>query len=109
MGSHINWDEMLAGLEQQRTAIADELADVDAVIDTVRLRAGNGGAAKPRATAPKKKSAPKAVKANGGQGGRIDDATLAPIRKQYEGGVDIDAIAKTSGRSRDLIYYYAKS
>lgn len=38
--SAINWPAMLASLEQQRAALDDERADIDAVIETVRRRAG---------------------------------------------------------------------
>jgi len=100
----VDWPGMLAQLEQQRNALDAERQDIDAVIETVRRPARTiRGPAKPRA-----------AKVNGktdrhGQGGKIDDAILAPIRKQYEAGATVDAIAKSSGRSVDLIYYYAKS
>lgn len=111
--TRIDWDVMLAGLEQQRTGLAQELADVDAVIATVRQRAAPSvrvaDITTPRGNGTKGKRAAKSKTDRHGQGGKIDDAVLAPMRKQYEAGVAVDAIAKGSGRSIDVIYYYAKS
>lgn len=103
--SRIDWNEMLTGLEKQRSGIAQELADVDAVIETVRQRAAPkvsvAALQRPRAK-PSKNGAPKQ-----GQGIKVDPATLAPLREQYERGVPVAVIAKKVGKTASTIYGYA--
>lgn len=94
---------MLAQLEQQRTALDAERQDIDAVIETVRRRAGLVvPAALPPARAAKKAQRPTA---NGKRG--ADPKTLASIRKQYEAGVPIAKIPEARGHSGNWIYQLA--
>lgn len=108
MGS-IDWDTMLAGLQDQRTGLAQELADVDAVIDAVRQRAAPKVAiADLRQTRSNgtKKTAP-AGKAKRRVG--LTDDQLATLKTQYAHGTDVAAIAARLQISTANLYYYVKS
>lgn len=109
--SRIDWDTMLAGLEQQRTGLEQELADVDAVIDAVKQRTRTPLSLRPaRATAAKKPAknghAKKATPANG----IADRDTLkAQAKVLYEKGEVIEEIAKAVGKSSVTVYGWASA
>jgi len=103
--SRINWDEMLAGLERQRISAAEELADIDAVIDTVRQRA----APKVRVAEllkPKPAAHKNGAKPSRASSAETDQAKLQ-AKKRYERGDSTNDIAKQSGRSVQTIYGWA--
>jgi hypothetical protein len=105
--NRIDWDTMLAGLEQQRTGLEQELADVDAVIDAVRRRS----APKVRIADVSKGTLParKAAK-NGKRDGRstLTDAQLKAMREQFERGDSAEAIGKKFGVTDSAVYLRAK-
>jgi hypothetical protein len=85
--SRMDWDVMVADLEEKRTAAAQEVSDIDAVIEAVRRRAN--GAATP---APKSKAAPahkngraKAKPATNGGRTKLDPALLARVSQAVRG------------------------
>jgi len=84
---------MLAQLEQQRRALDDERQDIDAVIETVRRRAGLMLPPARAGRAPTKTKRPAAA-ANGKRPGKLSDAQLAAARQQFEAGVPLVTIAK---------------
>lgn len=105
--TRIDWDVMLAGLEQQRTGLEQELADVDAVIDAVRQRAAPkvsvADIQRPHGNGTKGKRAPKSST----KGRGVDAQVLARIRQQYEAGVPIKQIKEARGHSGNWVYQLA--
>jgi len=108
----INWDEMLAGLEQQRTGLEQELADVDAVIDVVKKKRGGVAiVSRPRVKAAKPVKVAAKSKSNGKTDGRsrITEAQLVEMQKLYERGDDATAIGKKFGVTNSAVYLRAKA
>ena len=103
--SSIDWGAMLAGLEQQKTGLEQELADVDAVIDAVRQRSA------PKVRVSDLAKGTPSAKRNGAKGGRASsaetDQARAKARKLYETGVAVEVIGKQLGRSGQTIYGWA--
>lgn len=108
--SAVDWDVLIGELSAKRSATAQELADIDAVLAVARARAsgipapakrGKGKPARARAVTKKP--------AKNGQRPRLDAAAMAVIQKQYEAGADVGEIARKAGKSVAGIYYYASS
>lgn len=113
--SAIDWPAMLAQLEHQRAAIDEERADIDAVIETIRRRAGpkvtvaalHGLQRAPARHGHATKKAPASV---GGKGqAKISDAQLTSMRTQWERGDAAVAIAKAVKVSDATVYARAKA
>jgi len=113
--THIEWGSMLAGLEQQRTGLEQELADVDAVIQIARQRSAPRVAiadlTKPRATNGRKirgqkiaKPAPKAAPS-----GKLSPDQVVRMSELYEAGKSVDEIATRFKVTTAAVYYYASS
>ena len=105
--SRIDWQTMLAGLEQQRTGLEQELADVDAVIATVRQRSAPkvslADVVKPTPTR-------KAAATNGKRDGRstLTDVQLTAMRERFERGDSAKVIGKKFGVTNSAVYLRAK-
>jgi hypothetical protein len=108
--SAIDWPAMLAQLEQQRIVLDQERQDVDAVIETVRRRAGGVVPAGLTLPPPRNggKRATKAVAKNGGKG-RVSDDQVATMRRLFEDGAAIAAVAKGAHVSEPTVRTYAKA
>lgn len=100
----VDWGAMLTGLEAERTAAAQEVADIDAVIATVRQRAN--GASTPAKRPAKVVAAP--AKNGRGKGGRRSpealDAVKAQAKKLYEKNEPVGAIQKACRISGSMLY-----
>jgi len=108
----IDYPALLAQLEQQRNALDDERQDIDAIIETVRRRAGGVVPASltlPPARAPKAK--PPAGKGNGklSAQSKITDAQLADMQARWERGESAVVIAKRTKVSDATVYARAKA
>ena len=102
----INWDAMLAELEQQRTVGEQELADLDNVIHAVKQRSRKTLSLRP--LAPKKASKNgHGKKAKSSNGGADRDALKAQAKLLYEKGEGIEDIAKAVGKSSVTVYGWA--
>jgi len=102
---------MLAQLEQQRILLDQERADVDAVIETVRRRAGlvvPAGLRLPPALndGPKRKPAKAAAASNGKS--KITPAQIATMRRLFESGASSAEICKAAKVTDATIYRRAK-
>jgi len=110
--TRIDWDAMLAGLEQQKAGLEQEVADVDAVIHAVRQRAAPkvsiADVQRPRANGSKKSGAGK-VGSNTRASSEDTDKAKAAAKKRYERGDGVNDIAKDSGRSVQTIYGWASA
>jgi hypothetical protein len=108
----IDYPALLAQLEQQRRALEQEAQDIDAIIDTVRRRAG---AALPAgltlSPARAAKAKPAAGKGNGKQQGHsnITDTQIATMRRGWEAGTPVVAIAKAAKVSEPTVRTRAKA
>lgn len=111
--SRMDWDVMVADLEEKRTAAAQELADIDAVIAAVRQRANGDAPPAPKKAkrAKKLKSAPSPqhAKGNGTGQDKITPDQLATMRTQFEAGVKVGEICKRVGVSDATVYNRAKA
>jgi hypothetical protein len=108
----IDYPALLAQLEQQRRAVEQEAQDIDAIIDTVRRRAGAvvpaGLTLLPVRAA---KAKPPAGKGNGKPTGHsnITDTQLATMRRGWEAGTPVVAIAKAAKVSEPTVRTRAKA
>lgn len=124
--SRIDWPAMIAQLEQERAALDEQRADVDAVIDVVRRRAGPAAtiaaiqqiqrapAHQDGKRAAKAKPTPKGKPArNGGPTGKRQDnisaSQIARIRRGWEAGEPATAIAKAAKVSDVTVRNRAKA
>ena len=103
----IDYDVLLADLTQQRTGLEQELADVDAIIDAVRKRAG------PKvAIADVTRAAPMKGPRSGAKrkrAGKLTDEQLAKMRAQFERGVNAKEIGKAFGVTDSAVYLRANA
>lgn len=99
---------MLTGLEQQRTGMEQELADLDVVIHAIKQRSR-----KPltlRAAAVRKPSQNgHAKKTRSAKGGGDRDALKAQAKLLYEKGEVVEEIAKAVDKSSVTIYGWASA
>lgn len=113
--SRMDWGAMVAQLEEQRATTAQDLADIDAVIATVRQRANGAPVLDPKratkAALRAKKAKPAAGRRNGKPSAqsKITDAQLATMRKQWEAGVSAETIAKQVKVHYTTVYGRAKA
>lgn len=101
----IDWPAMIAQLEQQRAALDQERADVDAVLEIVRRRAGPAvtvAALQEAARVPR--NGKKATKQD-----KISAAQIATMRAMWEKGSPGMAIAKAAKVSDATVYARAKA
>jgi len=111
--SRIDWDAMLVGLTDQRTALEVELADVDAVIHAVRQRSAPKGSIasiqRPRANGTKRKPVAKAAPAGKTKRQGLSDDQLVTLKTQYADGTPANQIAARLKITKALLYYYVKT
>lgn len=96
----MDWPALLASLEQERAAHVQAIADINAVIPTVRKHAS--------AQVPAGLTLP--PPSNGSKGrGRRDLSLEATARKLYEAGTPVKQVAREIGRPIGTIYRWASA
>lgn len=109
--ARIDLNAIVAQLEDTRKATAQDLADIDAVLATVRARAGRGAAAAPARRVKAKATAAPAAKGGRGNGKRASaeelEARKAKAKKLWERDQPVGAIAKATGATVSSIYKWS--
>lgn len=109
--SRVDWTAIEAQLNETRATTAQELEDIDAVLETVRARGASTPAPKSKA-APAHKNGRAKAKPTNGKAPRQDKITpdqLATMRTQFEAGVKVAEICKRVGVSDATVYTRAKA